>query len=98
MGRGSKRLFKTRLDTPILRIIVSTITVAGCVRVFDRVGYVSVYVCMYVYMHPVVNVVITNKGVTVPNTIILLIWCLETEEGGRGWKEKKLLNGTFHNY
>jgi hypothetical protein len=53
---------------------------------------------MYVYMHPVVNTVITNKGVTVPDTIILLICCLETEEGGRGWMEEMLLNGTFHNY
>jgi len=56
------------------------------------------YVCMYVYMHPVVNVVITNKGVTVSDTIIFLTWCLETEDGRRGWMEKKLLNGTFHNY
>jgi len=53
---------------------------------------------MYVYMHPVANIVITNKGVTVPDTIFLLIWCLQREEGGRGWIEEKLLNSTFHNY
>jgi hypothetical protein len=39
-------------------------------------------------MHPVVNVVITNKGVTLPDAIIFLIWYLETEEERREWMEK----------
>jgi len=42
--------------------------------------------------------VITNEGVAVPDTIIFLIWCLETDGGRRGWMEKKLLKGTFNNY
>jgi hypothetical protein len=53
---------------------------------------------MYVYIHPAVNIVITNKGVTVPDIIIFLIWCLETEDERRGWMEKKLLNVMFNNY
>lgn len=82
--RGATRFFNTSLNTPISRITVRTITVSGCALVFVRVGYVS----MYVYMHPVVNVVITNKGVTLPDAIIFLIWYLETEEERREWMEK----------